>query len=60
MIAGGPHHFVFSAAATAELLTDFAEIARTELLLIDDTTSIRNFKNEVRWNQAYYYLARGL
>ena len=60
MIAGGPHHFVFSTAATAELLTDFAEMARTELLLIDDTTRIRNFKNEVRWNQVYYYLARGV
>jgi L-arabinose isomerase len=60
MIAGGPHHMVFSTAATPELLSDFAEIARTELLMIDDTTRMRDFKNEVRWNQAYYHLARGL
>jgi L-arabinose isomerase len=60
MCAGGPHHTVFSTAATAELLADFAEMARTELLLIDGSTRIRDFKNELRWNQAYYYLARGL
>jgi L-arabinose isomerase len=60
MTAGGPHHTVLSTAATAELLVDFAEMAGTELLLIDETTQMHGFKNEVRWNQAYYHLARGI
>jgi L-arabinose isomerase len=59
MIAGGPHHTVFSTAATAELWDDFAEMTSTEFLLIDSTTQIKDFKKEVRWNQVYHYLARG-
>jgi L-arabinose isomerase len=33
---------------------------RTELLLIDGSTEIRQFTKEIRWNQAYYRLAGGL
>jgi L-arabinose isomerase len=60
MCAGGSHHTVFSAAATVELLSDFAEMAGVELLVIDSTTTIREFKKELRWNQVYHHLARGL
>jgi L-arabinose isomerase len=60
MIAGGPHHTVFSTAATSELLADFADIAGTELLLINKATTIFDLKSALRWNQAYYHLARGL
>jgi L-arabinose isomerase len=59
-LAGGPHHSVFSAALGTEVLTDFAQIASLELLLIDERTRIRDFANEVRWNQAYHRLAGGL
>jgi L-arabinose isomerase len=38
---------------------DFAEIAKTELIVIDDTTTVRDFQRELRWNQAYYRLAQG-
>jgi hypothetical protein len=34
--------------------------ARTELLVIDETTTAREFENRVRANAAYYRLARGL
>jgi L-arabinose isomerase len=60
LLAGGPHHSVFSAALGTEVLTDFAQIASLELLLIDERTRIRDFANEVRWNQAYHRLAGGL
>ena len=60
LLAGGPHHSVFSAALGTEALTDFAQIASLELLLIDERTRIRDFANEVRWNQAYHRLALGL
>ena len=35
-------------------------MARTELLVIDETTTLREFQKEVRWNAAYYRLAQGM
>ena len=60
LVAGGPHHTVFSAALDCEMLVDFAEIAGIELLTIDEHTRMRDFRNELRWNQAYHRLAQGL
>jgi L-arabinose isomerase len=31
---------------------------RTELLLIDSATTPHDFADRIRWNQAYYRLAR--
>ena len=47
-------------AIGSEAFADLAEIAGIELLVIDDTTRIRDVANELRWNQAYYRLAGGL
>ena len=58
--AGGPHHTVLSQAISIESLRDFAEMTSTELLVIDQNTTVTNFSDHVRWNQAYYHLARGL
>jgi L-arabinose isomerase len=60
LTAGGPHHTVLSYAVGAEELTDFAEMSRTELVLIDADTTRRRLAAELRWNQAYYRLAQGL
>jgi L-arabinose isomerase len=60
LLAGGPHHTVLSTAVGREALEDFARIAGTELLVIDGSTDRRQFAKELRWNQAYYRLARGL
>ncbi|MDE3057975.1 MAG: L-arabinose isomerase [Bacteroidota bacterium] len=54
ILAGGAHHTVFSRAITKEHLEDFAEIAGAELLVIDDKTTISDFKKELRWNETYY------
>ncbi|MBB5874014.1 L-arabinose isomerase [Allocatelliglobosispora scoriae] len=59
LTAGGPHHTVLSQAVGVDELHDLAEMTRTELLVIDAATSGRQFANEMRWNQAYYRLARG-
>ena len=59
LLAGGPHHTVLSSAVDLETLSDFADMVETELLLIDGDTTMRSFRNEVRWNQAYFRLARG-
>ncbi|MEC5186247.1 L-arabinose isomerase [Cryobacterium sp. MP_3.1] len=60
LTAGAAHHTVMSTAVGIEVFQDFAEIAHTELLVIDETTTLRDFSREVRWNQAYYRLAQGL
>jgi L-arabinose isomerase len=58
--AGGAHHTGFSFDLTAEHLEDFAAMAGMEFLLIDKTTTLSGFKKELRWNDLYYHLARGL
>jgi L-arabinose isomerase len=60
LTAGGPHHTVLSSAVGMEELGDLADMLGTELLLIDEGTTIRQFAKEIRWNQAYYRLAGGL
>ena len=60
LTAGGAHHTVLSRALDPEPLIDFAEMAGIELILIDETSTLRAVRNEIRWNQAYYHLARGV
>jgi L-arabinose isomerase len=60
LTAGGSHHSVLSRAVGAEVLADFAEMAGVEFLLIGADTTVTGFKKEIRWNEAYYSLARGL
>jgi L-arabinose isomerase len=56
--AGGAHHTVFSQAVTSEYMEDFAEMAGIEYILIDSATTLREFKNELRWNDAAYDVKR--
>lgn len=58
--AGGAHHTGFSQSLTAEHMSDFADIAGIEYLHINRDTTLHNFKNELRWNEMYYMLAKGL
>ncbi|ARK06388.1 L-arabinose isomerase [Cellulosimicrobium sp. TH-20] len=60
LTAGGAHHTVLSTAAGIDAFEVFADIARTELLVIDENTTRRGFRDQVRWNQVYYRLAQGL
>ena len=39
--AGGPHHTVFSQAATSQQIEEFAEMAGIECLFIDEQTRLR-------------------
>jgi L-arabinose isomerase len=59
LTAGGPHHTALSMAVGTEEVADLAEMTGTELLVIDANTTTRQFTKELRWNQAYYRLARG-
>ena len=49
-----------STAVGIEAFRDFAEMAEVELLVIDESTTLPEFQQRVRWNQAYYRLAQGL
>ena len=60
ILAGGAHHTSFAQAVTAEHMEDYAEMADIELLVIGDDTKLSEFKKELRWNEVYYYLQRGL
>jgi len=60
LMAGGSHHTVLTRAVGAEVIADFAEMAGCEFLITGADTTVESFKKELRWNEAYYHLARGL
>jgi len=57
--AGGAHHTALSRALTVDHLENFADMAGMEFALIDRDTKIRDFNNELRWNEVYYRLGNG-
>lgn len=60
IFAGGAHHTGFSYSVTAEHLRDFAEMVGVEFMLIDENTTVDEFKDKLRWNDLYYHLNKGL
>jgi len=58
--AGGTHHSVFTLALTPEFIETFAEYADVEFVMIDKDTKVSEFKKELKWNEVYYMLAKGL
>jgi len=57
--AGGAHHTGFSQAVTTEMLEDFSVMAGVELVVIDAETRLRQFKQELGWNEVCYGLQNG-
>jgi L-arabinose isomerase len=60
ILAGGAHHTAFSQSVSVESLEDFAGMAGLELLVIGKETRLPDFQKEIRWNDLYYSLAKGL
>ncbi|MCF7974705.1 MAG: L-arabinose isomerase [Phycisphaerae bacterium] len=58
--AGAAHHSGFSMALTAEHMEDFADMFNLEYVEINEATTITDIKNQLRWNEMYYMLAKGL
>ena len=56
--AGGAHHTGFSQAITAQHLEMFAEMAGIEYVWIGADATVPQIKNELRWNEAYFNLAK--
>ena len=51
ILAGGAHHTAFSLDLTAEQMGDWGAMMGIECVFIDKDTTIRNFKNELCWNE---------
>jgi L-arabinose isomerase len=60
ILAGGAHHTGFSQVLTKEHMNDFAEMSNLEFLTIGKDIQLTEFKKELRWNDLYYHLYRGL
>ena len=60
ILGGGAHHTGFSQALTTEHMEDFAGMADIECAIIDDETTVRDWKQDLRTNEVYYHLAQGL
>ncbi len=58
--AGGAHHTGFSYSITTEHVEDLGEIAGVEVAVIDATTTLRDFKQQLRNNEIYHHIAPGL
>lgn len=54
ILGGGAHHTVYSQNLSTEYLEDFAEMLGIELLVIDKDTTIRDLKNEIRFNDVAF------
>jgi L-arabinose isomerase len=60
ILAGGAHHTCYSQNLSVEYLEDYAEMAGIELTLIDEHTRLYDFKQQLRNNELYYHLAKGI
>ncbi|MDR0643326.1 MAG: L-arabinose isomerase [Treponema sp.] len=54
ILAGGGHHTAYSSAITSDYIRDFAEMCGIECLVIGNGVTISTFRNELRWNEAYW------
>ena len=54
ILAGGAHHTVYSQQIDTRHIEIFSEMADLELVVIDEETKLRAFKQELRWNEAAY------
>ena len=54
ILAGGGHHTAFSNIISSEMVRDWAEMVGIECTVIDKGTTIAQFRNELRWNAAYW------
>jgi len=58
--AGGAHHSAYSQQVSVDMLADYADILGMEMVVIDESTETRKFKQELKTNSLYYRLASGV
>ena len=60
IMAGGAHHTGFSTSINSEYLEDFAGMMGIEYVLIDKNCNLTEFKKELRYNEVYYHISKGI
>jgi len=60
ILAGGTHHTSFSYDLTVEYMEDYAEIAGIEMVVIDENTTMSEFRKELRMNEVFYMLNKNI
>ena len=54
ILAGGAHHTAFTYDLSVDQMVDWAAAMGIESIDIDENTTIRDIKNELRWNEAAF------
>ncbi len=54
ILAGGAHHTAFTYDLTVDQMVEWGAMMGIETVVIDNNTTIRDFKNELRWNSAAF------
>lgn len=57
LLAGGSHHTCLTLDVDLETIADFAAMSGVELAAVGRDTNVRDFENELRWNQAFHHLS---
>jgi len=60
LTSGASHHTVMTTSLTAAHWREYARLTGTEFALITQGTTVDAFEDRLRWNAAYYRLARGI
>ena len=60
ILAGGAHHTAFTQSLSIDHILDLAEMTGIECLVIDESTNLNDFKKEIKLNEVYYYIAKGI
>ena len=55
IISGGSHHTCFTRSLDISHVEDLADIANLELIVIDESTNLRQLKNELEWNKQIFH-----
>ena len=54
ILAGGAHHTAFTYDLSVDQMVDWAAAMGIEAIVIDKDTTVRDIKNELRWNEAAF------
>jgi L-arabinose isomerase len=54
LAAGGPHHTVLSTQVSTDEVREVAGMVETELSVVDGSTTVREFNDRLRYEEAYF------
>ena len=60
IMAGGAHHTSFSTSVDRRHMEDFASMLGIEVVNIDKDTKLNQLEKEMKWNELYFHLSKGI